>query len=302
MADAQCMICDNTDFVVLHNDVSDYEYELSHSHFAVIQCTRCKLIQLDPMPSQDELIWYYPPEYMNIHGESSVFYKYLLEKNYKMIRKYFRSFIPEHASIIDVGCASGHFMDYMSRLENGWGFTGVEINETAVKMGKELGRNIIHSRFEDVNLPLKSYDLIILNHLVEHVVQPKLLLTKAWNLLKPYGKLYIETPNTDSMDFRLFGKYWGGFHFPRHTYLFSPGNMTEFLKDLGFINVKVSSTNHMFGWALSIQNLLTDTVHISKTNGRMPLYSLIMVAFLPIVLIQKLFGNSAGMSIVAEKT
>jgi len=40
----------------------------------------------------------------------------------------------------------------------------------------------------------KRYDLIILEHVLEHISDPKLAVLNIWNILKPNGRLIIVTP------------------------------------------------------------------------------------------------------------
>ena len=57
------------------------------------------------------------------------------------------------------------------------------------------------------SLPSNSqqlYDGIILRHVIEHLLNPRELLLKIKNLLKPNGKLYIEVPGLLDI---LNGKY-----------------------------------------------------------------------------------------------
>ena len=79
-----------------------------------------------------------------------------------------------------------------------------------------------------------SFDLIRMGHVIEHVRDPLATLRRAWELLKPGGTLFGETPNIDCWDFELFGRYWGALHFPRHIALFSPETISEACERAGF--------------------------------------------------------------------
>jgi hypothetical protein len=46
--------------------------------------------------------------------------------------------------------------------------------------------------------------------------------------------LIVEVPNFDSYTRRKFGKYWAGYHTPRHTGLYSPKNIEVLLKNSGW--------------------------------------------------------------------
>jgi hypothetical protein len=53
-------------------------------------------------------------------------------------------------------------------------------------------------------------------------------------LLEDGGYLFIETPSIDGLDRRLFGRgYWGGYHIPRHFWLFNEESLERLLKTAG---------------------------------------------------------------------
>ena len=52
----------------------------------------------------------------------------------------------------------------------------------------------------------------------------------------------IETPEIEGWDYHLFRKrYWGGYHIPRHFYLFNRATLTRLLREEGFEIVSVRS-------------------------------------------------------------
>jgi SAM-dependent methyltransferase len=58
------------------------------------------------------------------------------------------------------------------------------------------------------------YDIVSMNHVLEHVIDPGLVLERALRLLRPGGWLVGQLPARTSWEARLFGRYWGGYHFP----------------------------------------------------------------------------------------
>ena len=115
-----------------------------------------------------------------------------------------------------------------------------------------------------------KFDLIVMNNLIEHVVDPIVELRTAKRLLKTGGKIFIETPNTNSWDFRLMQKFWGGLHTPRHTFLFNPQSMGVICKITKLEIHKIFYPINTDHWALSIQNLLQscNRFKLKLRNGR----------------------------------
>jgi SAM-dependent methyltransferase len=84
-----------------------------------------------------------------------------------------------------------------------------------------------------------SFDLIRMGHVIEHVLDPMATLHRAYRLLKPGGMLMGETPNTDCLDWRIFKKYWGPLHIPRHIFIFDDRNLRQALHRANFVDIEM---------------------------------------------------------------
>jgi hypothetical protein len=61
-----------------------------------------------------------------------------------------------------------------------------------------------------------------MRQLIEHLRDPRAALRSGACQAVPHGVLVIDTPNRGGWDYRLFrGRFWGGYHIPRHFHLFS---------------------------------------------------------------------------------
>ena len=67
-------------------------------------------------------------------------------------------------------------------------------------------------------------------HYLEHDYNPLENLKSLKKISKPSTKLIIEVPNFNSLSRKKYGKYWAGWHTPRHLSLFSPKNIKLLLK------------------------------------------------------------------------
>jgi hypothetical protein len=69
----------------------------------------------------------------------------------------------------------------------------------------------------------------------------------------------IVTDNTDTPSFTLFRRrHWGGYHWPRHWYLFDPASLRSLGARAGFEVVEVATTLSPVNWVYSFHNLLAD--------------------------------------------
>jgi len=122
--------------------------------------------------------------------------------------------------LLDVGCGDGRFLAKMRDL--GWEVTGVEPDGLAVEVARErFGLDVHRGTLEDIRFPERTFDVVTMNHVIEHVPDPVGTLEECLRVLKPGGRLVVTTPNVESLGHRLFGKRWFHLDPPRHLYLFS---------------------------------------------------------------------------------
>jgi 2-polyprenyl-3-methyl-5-hydroxy-6-metoxy-1,4-benzoquinol methylase len=121
--------------------------------------------------------------------------------------------------LLDVGCGNGEFIDRMRSL--GWQVSGVDPDPKAASHAQSRGLEVFAGTISD--LPeCRWYDVITLNHVIEHAVDPVDLLLECRKRLRPdTGRLIITTPNIDSLGHRWFRNNWRGLEVPRHLVLFS---------------------------------------------------------------------------------
>lgn len=72
----------------------------------------------------------------------------------------------------------------------------------------------------DIGLEAASFDVIVMNHVIEHVYDPVATLVECRRLLAPEGKIIIITPNLKSYGHEIYGEDWRALEPPRHLHLF----------------------------------------------------------------------------------
>ena len=135
--------------------------------------------------------------------------------------------------ILDFGCGLGWLLSY---LNEEWNKHGLEISKFAANRAKKFGK-IFQGEFE--NYDETKFDVIIMNHVIEHLTDPISIIKKIRKILNRNGYLIIGTPNFDSAAARRYGKNFRLLHDPTHVSLFSSDSMHRFLRDYGFKIIKV---------------------------------------------------------------
>jgi len=133
--------------------------------------------------------------------------------------------------LLDVGSGTGAFVSEMS--ENGWQVTGLEPDEGARRVAKEKFNCDLKNTDKLFELPLNSFDVITLWHVLEHIHDLKIYITQLKNLLKQNGKMIIAVPNYTSFDASTYREHWAAYDVPRHLYHFSPLSMKVLTEENG---------------------------------------------------------------------
>jgi 2-polyprenyl-3-methyl-5-hydroxy-6-metoxy-1,4-benzoquinol methylase len=100
--------------------------------------------------------------------------------------------LPLVGSFLDIGTGSGHLLKEFSKMLNGWKLSGHDVSSTNEQMVRNNGAAEFYSgSLEKIT---ENFDLIVLNHVLEHVTEPNKVLKQVWNLLKPDGILVVIVP------------------------------------------------------------------------------------------------------------
>jgi SAM-dependent methyltransferase len=147
--------------------------------------------------------------------------------------------------LLDVGCGAGHTLD--AAVRRGWEGTGVELVPSAAQFAvSEFGLDVHNSLLEDSGLPPRSFDVVMANHVLEHMEDGTAFLTSIGRWVKPGGYLFIEVPNWNSVDRRGNRDKWFGYRPLEHLAHYSPRTLAATLKRAGFTPVSVRAPFYEF--------------------------------------------------------
>ena len=138
---------------------------------------------------------------------------------------------------LDVGCGAGTIMT-TAKSEN-WQVEGTEVSAPAVEYVRKNGFSVFHGDLLDADFAPNSYDVITAVEVLEHVPDPRKMLIKINELLRPGGLFWATTPHGHGLSARVLGKDWTCVSPPEHLHLFSVEGVKILLKDAGFNNLKI---------------------------------------------------------------
>lgn len=207
---------------------------------------------------------------INYEIQSCDYKKYYRDSEYQENKKMFRNiflkrynlisrFAKKPKRVLDIGCSNGVFLDLFKNSET-W---GVEPSESGYKM-KDVRHKIVHEYFEKAKLPENYFDLVIMNHTLEHVKDADLILHKIHKILKKNGILFIDVPNSGGLSSKILGDKWPYRAPGEHTYQFTKESLSKIIEVSGFNILHWESRSGLFEFADPLQDLLLSLLSFKK--------------------------------------
>ncbi|MCB7129009.1 MAG: class I SAM-dependent methyltransferase [Candidatus Brocadiales bacterium] len=141
-------------------------------------------------------------------------------------------FVPG-GKLLDVGCGDGTFLAQMRDL--GWEVEGVEVDPLAVEQVRKLNLPVHCGSLEQRSFENNRFDVVSMNHVIEHIYNPLEVLKECYRILKPGGMLIAITPNTRSATHRKFKESCFHLDPPRHIHLFTSPALKNLASKAGFV-------------------------------------------------------------------
>ena len=213
---------------------STKDYLVSGETFSIVWDSTTQYAQTHPMPKAKQLESYYASANYISHNDSkktpfALTYRIARNGMFRLKHRMFKNRIPQNAKVLDYGCGTGGFLNYLSTKK--YKTVGVETNSQARNQCKQKGINVVSSWEK---LPNNEYDLITLWHVLEHIPDLEQCLRSIQTQLKKRGTLLIAVPNLNSFDAVYYEKYWAAFDVPRHLWHFSKQGMKKLVEPFGF--------------------------------------------------------------------
>lgn len=112
-----------------------------------------------------------------------------------------------HGMVFEDGCGVGQYMHHLAPIAGK--VTGLDYDFERVKDTHALGLNAVNAAGEFLPYPADSFDLVISNEVIEHVMDDHMAVAEMVRVLKPGGRLVLFCPNI-GYPFETHGIYWKG--------------------------------------------------------------------------------------------
>jgi len=238
----------------------DFEYLSCANDFELRRAGDVDVIFLSSQPATDALPVIYPPSYgpfqfHEMRGAARWARDFVQGKKAKAILK----LAGPEGRILDVGAGSGILLRHIARVRGSLdNLAANDFSDEILEPLRREGFKTIVGRAECLE-PKEKFDVIILNQVLEHLENPPEVVAQLSRLLAPGGFLFIETPSIDGLDARLFSsRYWGGYHIPRHFWIFNESSLTRVVNGAGLCMHQVRYLASPVFWIQSLHHALLD--------------------------------------------
>lgn len=140
--------------------------------------------------------------------------------------------------VADLACGTG---DFLNRFEDKYPNTyciGIDASDSLEPCRNNV--TFIRADIHKTPLPDNTVDLIIINHVIEHLENPALVLQEIFRILKSGGYVYSETPSVKSTCWWSPVTFWDD---PTHRRPYSKIALEELFRNAG-IKLQSCGTKH----------------------------------------------------------
>ncbi len=107
------------------------------------------------------------------------------------IKKLINSYKGSKGSLLEIGCGSGEILKKFKDM--GWKAKGLEISLDAINYCRNQNLDVIYGNFLDIEFQ-ENFDLILMSHVLEHVLDFEKYLKKVHKLLNKNGRVVLFIP------------------------------------------------------------------------------------------------------------
>jgi SAM-dependent methyltransferase len=214
-------------------------------NYTLVRCSGCSIVWLNHPPRPEEMHLHYTDAYHKLISEAGETSPRRWAKHTQLLSQYKQS-----GAVLDLGCSSGAFLASLPR--ESWELYGIEMSEDVAKRAEAAtGAKVFVGDILEAPFPPGSFDMITCFDVLEHLYEPRTVMAKIREWLKPGGVFYVFVPNIDSAEARVFGTYWCGLELPRHLFHYSPASLRYLAESSGLEVASITTTrNPAVGYGL----------------------------------------------------
>jgi 2-polyprenyl-3-methyl-5-hydroxy-6-metoxy-1,4-benzoquinol methylase len=267
------------DCIVCHS-AARFRFTAQSTHY--FQCRRCSVVFTDHVPQMRYENWSESPGYIR--------WEEYLDNIFARVT-YDISRYKSTGRVLEIGSSLGYLLRAL--VAEGFDAQGIEPSRFAVEYSERQGLNVREGYFNSGLYPARSFDVVILNHVLEHIPNPSELLMQVRTVLDQRGIVLVSLPNFGSIEAQLLKQRWRFLMPDQHYLQFTPATLSTFLSNNGFhvleAKTSVRFTELADPWKEARRALLKDPKS----------FVYYAIELLPAA-IEQAVGRGTGLQVIAE--
>lgn len=164
--------------------------------YDVVACCRCGFVYADTSGSQEAYARHYTDfslyeDPLTSTGSGSSEED---RQRFESIALFLGQCCPRNARILDIGCGSGGLL--LALKAHGFNdLMGMDPSRRCVERLRRCQLEGVQGTLESIPKSIGRFDLIVLSHVLEHVLEPVRALASLGEILASDGRVYVETPD-----------------------------------------------------------------------------------------------------------
>lgn len=213
-----CFICEEN---LWHPKLSG---TVNGSRYTIYQCIDCGFAKIYPQPKK-----VYEKYEINFYVNHLDLFNHYMAEILSFVKKY-----KQKGTLLDIGAHIGLLVKQAKDV--GFSAEGIELSKEAIDYGeKQFGIIYNKEKLELLSAKSKKYDVITMNHVLEHVDNLDETLHNVYQLLKEKGILVVALPNFSSLSARVLRTHWPSLQPSEHLWFFNSSTLGKLLEKHGFI-------------------------------------------------------------------
>ena len=201
--------------------------------YDVIKCSHCGQVRIEAKRGAKKT-GYYKEEDVQFYIDKQEMFRSLFRK----LLGFVHQFAP-HGTLLDIGAGVGLLLDEARKM--GYSVIGFEPSKASVVAAKKyFGIPLINAEFTVI----EDVDIIVINHVLEHLKNPRAVIKLCAKTLGNTGTLVIGVPNFDSFMRRIKRGKWQSLVPSQHLWQFTLTTLDQLVIPHGLRRIAVSYENH----------------------------------------------------------
>ena len=234
-----CPLCDSKEYNILKSlKIPSFDKSLLYQSIELVSCNECgHIYNMLTKTEFDNILKFYKTEHDELDSGSTQ--NNVIRKRNNDCFEVLSRHCNHLSNILDLGCGEGHFLEYLYEKE----YKKLSGFDLADSFKDKSGKRYMINLGDAENLPYEnnSFDILVLDQFLEHVISPKKILKEAFRVTKIDGKVLVGVPNASNYNkYQMFPLFM--IILREHIQHFDISHMNLLAHDIGFDVEEVNET------------------------------------------------------------